>query len=136
MDIYSKPVSILSNKHIPLPLFKFEVLRLQRLFQNKKNHLYELRNLAIDSSLITINDYIMVFSLTCFTTASYIHVFCTCSMHFGLVTITVRFFQGSLFEGWVPLIRRKHLLKEGAYMSVKPYGAHYRGSAYMRPSSC
>ena len=106
----------------------FEVLRLQRLFQNKKNlktsKNMKPRNLAIDSSLITINDYVMVFSLTCFTTASYIHVFCTCSMHFGLVTITVRFFQGSLFEGWVPLLRRKHLLKEGAYMSVKPYGAH------------
>ena len=41
-------------------------------------------------------------------------------MHFGLVTITVKFHQGSLFEGWVLLVRRKHLLKEGAYMSVKP----------------
>ena len=40
MYIYSKPVSIFSDKH-PWRLFKFEVLRLQRLFQNKKNHLSE-----------------------------------------------------------------------------------------------
>ena len=51
----------------------------------------------------------MVCSLTCFRTASYIYLFRTCSMHFGLVTITVKFHQGSLFEGWVPLIRRKRI---------------------------
>ena len=38
--IYSKTVTISSNKH-PLGLFNFEVLRLQHLFQNKKNHLHE-----------------------------------------------------------------------------------------------
>ena len=112
IDIYSKPVSIFSNKH-PRRLFKFEVLRLQRLFQNKKNHLYETSKPC--HGLFSNNNKWL---------ASYIYLFCTCSMHFGLVTITVRFLQGSLFEGWVPLIRRKHLLKEGAYMSVKPYGAH------------
>ena len=53
---YSKPVTISSDKH-PLRLFNFEVLRLQRLFQNKKNHLDEALKLAIDSSLVTINDY-------------------------------------------------------------------------------
>ena len=61
----------------------------------------------------------MVCSLTCFRTVSYIYLFCTCSMHFGLVTITVRYFQGSFFEEWVPLIRRKHLFKKGVYMNVK-----------------
>ena len=98
---------------ISTPGFKFEVLRLQRLFQNKKNHLYETSKPC--HGLFSNNNKWL---------ASYIYLFCTCSMHFGLVTITVRFLQGSLFEGWLPLIRRKCLLTEGAYVSVKLYGAH------------
>ena len=62
MDIYSKPVSIFSNKH-PWRLFKFEVLRLQHLFQNKKNHLYETSepchglddDMQVDHSDITVS---------------------------------------------------------------------------------
>ena len=53
VKIYSKPVTISSNKH-SLHLFNFEVLRLQGLFQNKKNHLYE--TLKSDHRLFPINN--------------------------------------------------------------------------------
>ena len=74
------------------------------------------QNLAIDSSLRTVT-IIMIFNLTYFRTASYFHLFCTCSMHFSLVVVRL----------WSDF-RKCHFLRGGFFLLE---GGTYWKAAHM-----